>query len=88
MNNKNDIKRLIMLIIIGVIAYLMISNFGVIITILSKLFSALFPFILGFILAFILNIPMTKIENLLKKIQKNNHLKKFIFFLFVDICFN
>lgn len=75
MNNKNDIKRLIILIGIGVLAYLLLSNIEFVISIISKLFTALSPFILGIVLAFILNIPMTKIENLLKKLQKNNKKK-------------
>ena len=53
MNNKNDIKRLMILILVGVIAYLVISNIGFIISIFTKLFSALSPFILGIVLAFI-----------------------------------
>ncbi len=70
--NKNDIKKIIILLGIGVLAYLMLSNFEFIISIISKVFSALFPFILGIALAFILNIPMTKIENSLNKLQRNN----------------
>lgn len=70
MNNKYDLKRLIILIIIGVIAYLMLSNFEFILNIISKLSSAIFPFVLGIILAFVLNIFMTKIESLLDKIKK------------------
>lgn len=75
MNNKNDVKRLIVLIIVGVIAYLIISNIGFVISLLMKLFSALSPFILGIVLAFILNIPMKKIEKCLNKIQKNKNKK-------------
>lgn len=75
MNNKNDIKRLIMLIGIGVIAYLVISNIEFVISVFTKLFSALSPFILGIVLAFILNIPMMKIENFLKKLQKDKQNK-------------
>lgn len=75
MNNKNDIKRLIILIAIGVIAYILISNIGFVISIITKLFSALSPFILGIVLAFILNIPMVKIENKLNNIQKNKSKK-------------
>lgn len=75
MTNKNDIKRLILLIIIGVMSYLLISNFSIVFQVLSKLNKAIFPFILGIILAFVLNIPMTKVENFLNKLQKNNKKK-------------
>lgn len=75
MTNKNDIKRLILLIIIGVISYLLISNFEMVFNILDKLIDAIFPFILGIILAFVLNIPMMKIENLLNNLQKKRKRK-------------
>lgn len=75
MNNKSDIKRIVLLIGVGVIAYLMLSNFAFVINILSKLGKAIFPFVLGIILAFVLNIFMNKIEALLKKIQKNIEIK-------------
>lgn len=75
MSNKNDFKRIITLVIIGVFAYLILSNFTFIVEIVSKLFKALFPFILGIILAFILNILMTKIEKCLKILQKKLEIK-------------
>ena len=71
-NNKSDIVKIILLIIIALVVYLTISNLEFIISIISKIFSALFPFILGIALAFILNIPMMKIETFLNKLQKNN----------------
>lgn len=76
MNNKNDIKKIILLIVIGVIAYLLISNFNFVMSLIAKLGDAIFPFFLGIILAFVLNILMTKIEKFLKNLQKNNK-KKF-----------
>ena len=74
-NNKSDIKKIIILLMIGVVTYLTISNFEFIISIFSKLFNAMFPFILGIALAFILNIPMTKIETFLNNTQKNKNKK-------------
>ena len=75
MNYKNDYKRIIMLILIGVAAYLMLSNFEFVIAILVKIKDAIFPFVLGIVLAFVLNIFMTKIENLLNKVQENRKKK-------------
>ena len=75
MNNKIDFKRIIVLVIIGVLAYLMISNFEFVLSILSKLGNAIFPFVLGIIFAFILNILMTKIEKGLKTVQKEFDIK-------------
>ncbi len=76
MNNRNDYKKIIMLILIGVIAYLMLSNFEFVLNILIRIKDAIFPFVLGIVLAFVLNIFMTKIENLLNKLQENRR-KKF-----------
>lgn len=70
MNKTSDIKRIILLIFIGVLAYLLLSNFSFFVGILSKLGGALFPFVLGIVLAFVLNIFMTKIEKLLFKLKK------------------
>lgn len=75
MNYKNDYKRIIMLILIGVAAYLLLSNFEFVIAILVKIKDAIFPFVLGIVLAFVLNIFMTKIENLLNKVQENRKKK-------------
>ena len=74
-NNKSDIKKIIILLVIGLGVYLTISNFEFIINIFSKLFSAMFPFILGIALAFILNIPMMKIETFLNNLQNNRNKK-------------
>jgi len=71
LNNKNDLKKIIMILVIGIVAYLMITNFEFIVSLVSKIYHAMFPFILGIVLAFILNIPMMKIETLLNNLQKN-----------------
>lgn len=75
MNNKNDIKKIIILIIVALCCYFLISNIEFVIKIINRILDALFPFILGIILAFILNIPMMKIENFLEKIQKEFKIK-------------
>lgn len=75
LNNKNDLRKIIIILVVGIIAYLMISNFDVLVSLLSKLYHAMFPFILGIVLAFILNIPMMKIETFLNNLQKNKDKK-------------
>jgi len=75
LNNKNDLKKIIMILVIGIVAYLMIANFEIIISLISKLYNAMFPFILGIVLAFILNIPMMKIETFINNLQKNKNKK-------------
>jgi len=75
MNNKSDVKRLIILIGIGVLSYLLLSNFDFVYKIVRRLFIAISPFIIGIVLAFILNILMTKIEKLLIKMQEKFNMK-------------
>ncbi len=66
-----QLKKLIIVVIIGILFYTVINNINVVLNILLKIFDVLFPFILGIVIAFILNIPMTKIENIFKKYKKN-----------------
>lgn len=72
MLKKEEMRNWITLIIIAVFSYWTATNINTIINIIRKLISVLSPFILGLIIAFILNIPMTKIENFLNKLIKNN----------------
>ena len=71
MKNNDELKRLIIIITVGILVYCGINNLKIVINFLLKIIDVLFPFILGVVLAFILNIPMTKIENFLKKYKKN-----------------
>lgn len=71
MKIEEKTKQYITLILIAVASYWIVNNFNVIGNIISKLFNVLLPFILGGAIAFILNIPMTKIENILEKKVKN-----------------
>ncbi len=70
---NNDLKKPIIIIIISALAYLLVNNLSLVGNILNTLLTVLKPFILGGVIAFILNIPMTKIENLLKKDTKNKN---------------
>ena len=72
MLKKEEMRKWITLIIIAVFSYWFATNIDLILNILTKLVTALKPFILGLITAFILNIPMTKIENILNKVIKND----------------
>ena len=76
MNNKNDIRRLINLLVIVFVGYLTITNLKFIISIINNIMDAFAPFLLGVVLAFILNIPMKKLEGLFESLQKNKE-KKF-----------
>ena len=75
MRTKEEIKKIIILLVVILLVYLGITNFNFIVSVVNKIFDALFPFLLGIILAFILNMPMMKIENLIKKLQKKNKKK-------------
>lgn len=77
--NNSDMKKYITLILIGVLSYWGLNNLDIFGGIISTVFSVLLPFILGGVIAFILNIPMTKIESLLKKkIKKKDGLVRII----------
>lgn len=53
-----------------IIAYKFFDQIGVLFGYLSTLMSILSPFIIGLLIAFVLYIPVTKLENLIKKIKK------------------
>lgn len=73
--NKRNMKKLMILISFGIILFWALTNLPIIFGFLSHLLHLLYPFILGAVIAFILNIPMTKIENFIKKHQKSNKSK-------------
>ena len=68
---KEELHKWIIIAFIAAIAYLIVNNLGSILSGILKLFSVLKPFVLGVVIAYILNIPMTKIEKLLKNKIKN-----------------
>lgn len=70
-NELISMKKAIILILIGIVSFWGLNNLNVIWDVFNTIFSVLSPFILGGVIAFILNIPMTKIESLLKKKIKN-----------------
>lgn len=76
-SEKKDLRNLLKVIIIAIVIYWGINNFGIIGTVFGKIIEIVFPFILGGALAFILNIPMTFFENKLSKI-KNKKRKSLI----------
>lgn len=68
--NKNELHKWICIAVIFAITYLLVNNLRFIFNGISSIIMVLKPFILGFVIAYILNIPMTMIENLLKKNAK------------------
>lgn len=67
MKKNEDLKKWIILILVGVISYWAINNINIFINAFGKFVSVLSPFIIGIALAYVLNIPMIKIEKFLKK---------------------
>lgn len=68
---KEELHKWIVIAFIVAISYLIVNNLGSILGGVLTLFSVLKPFVLGVVIAYILNIPMTKIEKLLKNKIKN-----------------
>jgi len=68
---KKEIKKYMFLILFAILSYWLINNFTVITNVIFKIINVLSPFIMGGVIAFILNIPMSKIEDFLKRKIKN-----------------
>ena len=66
-DSLNEMKKWIVLVLIGVLAFWGLNNLELIFDFLGNIYRVFSPFILGFVLAYILNIPMMKVEKLLKK---------------------
>lgn len=73
--NKQNMKKLMLLIAFGIGLFWILDSIPKITDFFLHILHLLFPFILGGIIAFILNIPMTKIENFIKRKQKNKKSK-------------
>lgn len=66
-DSLNEMKKWIILVLVGVLAFWGLNNLELIFDVLGNIYRVFSPFILGFVLAYILNIPMMKVEYLLKK---------------------
>ena len=73
-SSLNEMKKWIVLILVGVFAFWGLNNLGDILDALAIVYKVFFPFIFGGALAFVLNIPMVKIEKWLKKVIKTKKL--------------
>ena len=71
-NNKTELKKWIILILVAIIGYWIINNFSTLGNIFNNAFSIIFPFVLGACLAFIVNIPMAFFEKKFLKNKKKN----------------
>lgn len=66
-DSLNEMKKWIILVLIGVLAFWGLNNIELIFGWLGKIYTVFAPFILGVAITYVLNIPMTKIEILIKK---------------------
>ena len=72
MKNKIDqeLKNGMILVAFGIVLYIVLSHFSIVLQILKQILSIFSPFLLGLIFAFILNVPMNMIEKRLDKKKK------------------
>lgn len=75
--NLEELKKWIIVVLIGVVAYWGLNNLELIGGWFGTVYKVFFPFILGFILAYILNIPTMKMEKLLKKAIPDKYENKY-----------
>ncbi len=69
MKQEIDYKKILGIVIIGIVLYLGLKNFGTVWEGISVVLGIISPFILGACLAFIINIPMRFFERKLSKIK-------------------
>lgn len=76
-DSLNEMKKWIILVLVGVLAFWGLNNLELIFDVLGNIYRVFSPFILGFVLAYILNIPMMKVEYLLKKVIPDKYEDKY-----------
>ena len=76
-DSLNEMKKWIILVLVGVVAFWGLNNLEWIFNGLGNIYKVFSPFILGVVLAYILNIPMTKMEILLKKAIPDKYEEKY-----------
>lgn len=70
--NKLNYRKILEIVILGIICYWGLNHYEMIFKSISKLISVIMPFILGFIIAFILNVLMIRVEKVLNKFFTTN----------------
>ena len=73
--DKKNIKKILLIVIIGILVYWALQNLGIIFAGISTLIGILSPFILGIGIAFILNVILNIVENKWLKSRKKNKRK-------------
>ena len=72
---NKEFKDKILLITYGVLLFILLTNYKVIIEFIGKIFSVSYPFFIGLIIAYVLNIIVNMLENKpLKKLKKGKRI--------------
>jgi len=74
--NKQNIKKILLIITYTILLCFALINFKFVLNVIGYILNLLKPFIFGFCIAFILNIPLSKIENIILKLKNNKKNKK------------
>lgn len=75
-DSLNEMKKWIILVLIGVLAFWGLNNLDLIFGVVGNVYKVFSPFVLGVVLAYVLNIPMVKVEKLIKKIVPDKYEEK------------
>lgn len=77
MNDRISYRKLLRIVVIGVLLYCSIQNYMLILNFLGHAFHMIFPFVLGGAIAFIINVPMRPIERkLFPKARKLDKIRR------------
>jgi len=74
--NKQNIKKILLIITYTILLCFALINFKFVLNVIGYILNLLKQFIFGFCIAFILNIPLSKIENIILKLKNNKKNKK------------
>ncbi len=70
--NKNNVKKILIIITYTVLLCFGLMNFNLVLSGLGYVLNLLKPFLFGFCIAFVLNIPLSKMENVIKKSKRKS----------------
>ena len=73
----NEMKKWIILVLVGVLAFWGLNNLKLLFGLLSNIYTVFSPFILGAAIAYVLNIPMSFVERLIKKVVPDKYEDKY-----------
>lgn len=70
--NKQNVKKILLIITYTILLCFALINYKFVLNVIGYILKLLKPFIFGFCIAFILNIPLSKIENIIANIKKDS----------------